>query len=274
MEVQIPRLRPSPAPDLPLRAVWKDDEGTWAGTALLSRWRSTLGYIANPHGPKPMASCEQTVTITDSTRQNWRIGANRHWLIENMQHWLIGTAGETATRPSCCHATAPAVMLLMVQQASFLMLFLWPPVSSCSRHGSTPQLMITWTGRGQGRDGRGAWGWHVGERACGAECACRCACNEANLGAHPGSHVMCHPRAACKAHNTEHTLWCTWCSTTALKLAKTAGACWRPHLRLHVIACHDVAHSAKSGDQHCWGRVAGGGMGVGGGAGGGVRGKG
>ena len=34
-------------------------------------------------------------------------------------------------------------MLLIVQQDSFLMDFLWLVVSSCSRHGSAPQLMIT-----------------------------------------------------------------------------------------------------------------------------------
>lgn len=36
----------------------------------------------------------------------------------------------------------PAVMLEMVQHASFLMLFLWLVVSRLSRQGSAPQLMM------------------------------------------------------------------------------------------------------------------------------------
>jgi hypothetical protein len=36
----------------------------------------------------------------------------------------------------------PAVMLEMVQHASFLMLFLWLVVSRFSRQGSAPQLMM------------------------------------------------------------------------------------------------------------------------------------
>ena len=39
---------------------------------------------------------------------------------------------------------APAVMFEMVQHASFLMLFLCVPISSCSRHGSAPQFIMTW----------------------------------------------------------------------------------------------------------------------------------
>ena len=37
----------------------------------------------------------------------------------------------------------PAVMLEMVQQASFLMLFFWLVFSRCSRQPSAPQFMMT-----------------------------------------------------------------------------------------------------------------------------------
>ena len=38
----------------------------------------------------------------------------------------------------------PAVMLEMVQQASFLMLFFCAVLSRCRRQVSAPQLMMTW----------------------------------------------------------------------------------------------------------------------------------
>ena len=55
---------------------------------------------------------------------------------------LVAACGtEAGTRLTC--SLVPAVMLEMVQQASFLMLFLWLVVSRFSRHGKAPQLMMT-----------------------------------------------------------------------------------------------------------------------------------
>ena len=57
--------------------------------------------------------------------------------------------------PTWICSLVPAVMLEMVQHASFLMLFLWLVVSRLSRQGSAPQLMMIWRQRGgQGRQGR------------------------------------------------------------------------------------------------------------------------
>lgn len=62
------------------------------------------------------------------------------------------TAGQAG--PTWICSLVPAVMLEMVQHASFLMLFLWLVVSRLSRQGSAPQLMMIWWRSG---------GWKVGE---------------------------------------------------------------------------------------------------------------
>ena len=43
-----------------------------------------------------------------------------------------------------CLTLVPAVMLEIVQHASFLMLFLWLVMSKLYRHVKAPQAMMTW----------------------------------------------------------------------------------------------------------------------------------
>lgn len=70
------------------------------------------------------------------------MGAARIEPAVSIRHTTCTGSHQPSSPPTWICSLVPAVMLEMVQHASFLMLFLWLVVSRLSRHGSAPQLMM------------------------------------------------------------------------------------------------------------------------------------